>query len=209
MDLCYLFLGCVVFILALYFIIELHYFLRTMMCFIWARVSKKKVHILDQTEFKGICLTTDVDGLLTHMNNARYLRELDFAKIDFNERTGLYHSIRRRGGSIAIGATTIRYRRFIKLFTRYYVTTKIIYWDDQDIYMEHRFITYSDHFINTIVLCKVKVLNCNADQIITDLIVNSSNCDIEAAKGQRSEMTPELEKWIESNEISSAFLRNS
>lgn len=76
-------------------------------------------------QFSGFCLTTDVDNLLTHMNNARYLRELDFAKIDFNERTGLYNEIRKRKGSMVLGATTIRYRRFIRLFSRYYITSKV------------------------------------------------------------------------------------
>ncbi|KAJ8931733.1 hypothetical protein NQ314_015320 [Rhamnusium bicolor] len=158
--------------------------------------------------FSGICLTTDIDNLLNHMNNARYIRELDFAKIDFNERTGLYQRIRSHGGSLVLGATTIRYRRFIKLFSRYYITTKIIYWDEQSIYMEHRFITPTDNFINAIVLCKTRLTNCNADQIITDLLVNSSSCDIESAKTQKPEKTLELAKWIESNEISSSFLRN-
>ncbi|XP_018573377.1 protein THEM6-like [Anoplophora glabripennis] len=207
MDLCYLFFGCVGFILVLYCVLELHYFLRTMVCVIWARITKKRVYILDETKVGGICLTTDIDNLLNHMNNARYIRELDFAKIDFNERTGLYQKIKSCGGSIVLGATTIRYRRFIKLFNRYHITTKIVYWDDQNIYMEHRFITPSENFINAIVLCKTRLTNCNADQIITDLIVSSSNCDVESAKSQKPEISAELAKWIESNEISSALLR--
>lgn len=54
------------------------------------------------------------------------MRELDFARVDFYERTGLYKCIRNKGGAIAMGATTIRYRRFIRLFHRYMITSKVI-----------------------------------------------------------------------------------
>lgn len=63
---------------------------------------------------------------MDHMNNARYIRELDFAKIDFYERTSLYKRVVAKGGQIYAGATTIRYRRFIKVFTKYRITTKVI-----------------------------------------------------------------------------------
>lgn len=73
----------------------------------------------------GICLTTDIDTFLYHMNNARFMRELDFARADFYERTGLFRCIRAKNGGIALGATTIRYRRFVRLFSRYIITSKV------------------------------------------------------------------------------------
>lgn len=74
-----------------------------------------------------MCVTNDVDALLYHMNNARYLRELDFARVDFYERTGLYRCIRARGGSVVQGACTIRYRRFVKTFSLYTINSKVIF----------------------------------------------------------------------------------
>lgn len=73
----------------------------------------------------GICTTTDVDTLLYHMNNARYLRELDFARADFYERTGLYREICSQGSGVVQGAATIRYRRFLKPLTIYKITSKV------------------------------------------------------------------------------------
>lgn len=73
----------------------------------------------------GICLTTDLDTLLYHMNNARYLRELDFARVDFYERTQLYKTIISKGGSVVQGAATIRYRRFIRPFTMFRITSRV------------------------------------------------------------------------------------
>lgn len=75
--------------------------------------------------FSGICLPTDLDILMDHMNNARFIRESDFAKMDFYQRTGLLRKIRSCGGHILLGATTIRYRKLIKLFSTYYITTKV------------------------------------------------------------------------------------
>lgn len=73
----------------------------------------------------GVCLSTDVDTLLYHMNNARYFRELDFARVDFYERTKLYRTIRAKGGAIVQGASTIRYRRFVRPFSVYKITSKV------------------------------------------------------------------------------------
>lgn len=73
----------------------------------------------------GVCLTTDVDTLLFHMNNVRYLREVDFARVDFYERTKLYRKIRSKGGAVYQGATTIRYRRFVRPFSRFRITSRV------------------------------------------------------------------------------------
>jgi acyl-CoA thioesterase FadM len=75
--------------------------------------------------FPGVCLTNDVDTLLYHMNNARYLRELDFARVDFYERSGLYRTIKSKGGAVVQGACTVRYRRFLRPFSIYKIYSKV------------------------------------------------------------------------------------
>nr|CAD7437436.1 unnamed protein product [Timema bartmani] len=74
----------------------------------------------------SICLTTDVDTLLYHMNNVRYLREVDFARADFYERSNLYRKIRSKGGAVVQGSCTIRYRRFIRPFSTFRITSKML-----------------------------------------------------------------------------------
>lgn len=59
------------------------------------------------------------------MNNARFIRELDFAKTDFYQKTGLFKTLKKNGGSILVGATTIRYRRLLKIFSTYRITSKV------------------------------------------------------------------------------------
>lgn len=74
--------------------------------------------------------------------------------------------------------------------------------------MEHRFINPSDDFINAIVMCKSRVVNCNIDDLLAEMMAECSNNHSEDVKAYKPEKSLELEKWIESNEISSAALRS-
>jgi len=59
------------------------------------------------------------------MNNARYLRELDFARFHFYAVTRLYEDISKQGGGAVQGGSNIRYRRTIPIFTPYKIETKV------------------------------------------------------------------------------------
>lgn len=195
-------------ILLIYLLTELHYFLRTLVCYLHSKFIKKKLDILDTAMYSSVCLTTDVDILLFHMNNARYLREVDFARTDFYNRTHLWQKIREHGGLVYQGATSIRYRRFIKLFALYHVTSRIVYWDKTSIYMEHRFITKCDNFVRAIVYGKQKVVKCDAEQIITELMKDPANKKATKVR-QKPECPPEIRLWIESCDESSRKLRQN
>ncbi|XP_015521406.1 protein THEM6 [Neodiprion pinetum] len=198
-----------------YVFLEVHYFLRMCLTVLLARFCKKQVHILDETSVYGVCITTDIDTLLYHMNNARYLRELDFARVDFYERTNLYREIRAQGSGVVQGAATIRYRRFLRPFSVYKITSKIIYWDDKSIFMEHKFISSGDGFVRAIAICRQRVLECSAEAVMGVLLDRGGkvNGGLEAgiaptsAPHVRPEIPPEVALWLESNEISSASLR--
>lgn len=73
----------------------------------------------------GICFTQDIDFILKHMNNARYLRELDFARFHFYYRSGIYLAILKKGGGGVQSACSIRYRRALPIFTPFKITTKV------------------------------------------------------------------------------------
>jgi len=208
MALCYVLSGVLAGIVVLYWSFEVHYFMRMGLCVLVARLFKKKVHILDPTAVTGVCLSTDVDTLLYHMNNARYLRELDFARVDFYERTDLYRTIRAKKGAVVQGACTIRYRRFVRPFTCYKITSKIIYWDNNSIYMEHRFITPKDEFVRAIALCRQRLIGVSAEDVMQELL-HAGKVTVDPERGlQKPECPLEVLRWNESNEISSANLRN-
>ncbi|KAG8038223.1 hypothetical protein G9C98_006550 [Cotesia typhae] len=121
---CWVLVGVFGTVVLLYALIEVHYFLRMFLTVLLARFCKKPVHILDETTVYGLCTTTDLDTLLYHMNNSRYLRELDFARADFYERTSLYREICSQGKGVVQGAVTIRYRRFLKPLSLFKIKSK-------------------------------------------------------------------------------------
>jgi acyl-CoA thioesterase FadM len=59
------------------------------------------------------------------MNNARYVRALDFARLHFYEISGLHHKMLKMKLNALQGATAIRYRRTIPLFSIYKIDTKV------------------------------------------------------------------------------------
>ncbi|XP_058804397.1 protein THEM6-like isoform X2 [Phymastichus coffea] len=123
-----------------YMLFDVNYFLRILFTIMWDRLFHRRRNIFEHTVHYGMCWTSDIDIFMRHMNNARYLRELDFARSSYYDRTGIFQHIKRQGGSVVQGATSIRYRQPITLLMAYKVTTKLIYWDDRSIYIEHEFI---------------------------------------------------------------------
>ncbi|GBP86208.1 Protein THEM6 [Eumeta japonica] len=191
--------------LLLYGTLDVAYFARMFYTVARARYARKKVCIMDTTEIKSMCLLSDIDTLLYHMNNARYLRELDFARADFYERTGLYSGIRVAGGAVVQAAATIRYRRFLRPFTSYTITSKAVYWDEKTVFMEHRFIG-ANGFVHAIAVCRQRVLDTSANAAIERLL--RAHCG--GSCGEPATKIPaELDLWVQSNEISSAKLRPS
>ncbi|XP_037936500.1 protein THEM6 [Teleopsis dalmanni] len=231
---CYICIFFLTPIILLYILFELHYFLRMCLCVFLARFVKRKCHILETTIVSGICLTNDIDTLLYHMNNARYLRELDFARVDFYERTNLYRTIVAKGGSVYQGAATIRYRRFIRPFHRFHIKSSIVYWDNESVFMEHKFLRPSDQFVHCIAICRQRIIDCSAEDVMAELLapktaqiealnntvsstislenaIVTTNID-EAERGQvrvklKPDIPPEISKWMEYNDLSSKRLR--
>ena len=125
---------------------------------------------------------------------SRYLRELDFARVDFYERTGLYSTIRSLGGQIVQGSATIRYRRFIKPYSLFDITTKIIFWDAQGIYMESRFLG-KDGFVHAIAICKQRLIDVSAEDIMEIKLKETPTTEISNEKienGDLIKLKPEM-----------------
>lgn len=136
-------------LLVLYIIWDVNYFVRFVFTVVLGKIFVKKTKITDETSiygecvsftretliqiyyhvcsFLGLCTSQDVDIFIRHMNNARYLRELDFARFHFYALTGLYERIKQRGGGAVQGASSIRYRRSIPILNLYKVTTRVKY----------------------------------------------------------------------------------
>lgn len=196
------------FIVLLMSAVDLPYFLRTLCGYVSATWFKKRLRPTDTAVYASACLTTDLDVYMSHMNNARYLREIDLARIEFLLRTGIWRELRSRGGFLFTIANNVRYRKFIRTFARYQIRTRIVYWDDVSIFFEYRFVTVADGFVRSIVYNRQRVVNCGADELMRAAVgAASKTADGGGTALQKPECPLEIHHWIQSNLMSSANLR--
>lgn len=145
----------------------------------------------------GPCLTPfvvlpgDLDVFL-HMNNGVYFSIMDLARYDMLIRSGLLKSVRKAKLSPIVAAETIRFRRPLKLFQRYWVETRIIGWDDKAFLMEQRFLRRSRK-------------DRKPDAVVAEAIVRArfilernaiGSADFLEVLGHADEASPELPEWV-------------
>lgn len=99
----------------------------------------KIAHALDESSLGFMVLPNDLD-LNGHMNNGRYLTIMDLGRMDFVLRLGLAGYVMRNGYIPVLSSASIRYRLPLLPFQKYSLKTRILYWNDKWVYMEHRFI---------------------------------------------------------------------
>ncbi|XP_073971400.1 protein THEM6 [Rhodnius prolixus] len=187
------FLAIISFILLIFF--DVSYYLRIVSTILFGRLFQKNCKITDPVTIYDFCFTQDLDLVFKHMNNARFVRDLDFCRFHFYDRTGLYNEMVKRKTDALQAATNIRYRRVIPLFSFFKIITQMIYWDDKSVYLEHKFIT-NDGFIRAVVLSKATMLKANVNEVMESLNA-----------GPKPEITPDLDYWIKSMDESSQKLR--
>lgn len=73
----------------------------------------------------GICWTSDLDANW-HMNNSRYLRECDFARMKFFLEKNIWKGLRKLKASIINGGSTIRYRKSLQFLDFFQIRSKVI-----------------------------------------------------------------------------------
>ncbi|KAG5669420.1 hypothetical protein PVAND_017307 [Polypedilum vanderplanki] len=181
-------------LLIIYIIWDANYFLRCVFTFGYAYLFQKKRKITETTTIYGLCTTQDVDIFIRHMNNARYVRELDFARFHFYGLTGIYSLIKKMGGGAVQGASSVRYRRTIPIFNPYKITTELIWWDEKAIYLQQKFITF-DGFVRAIAMSKQNITKVNVMDVMKKFDV------------KRPDQPEELKIWLDAIEISSKKLR--
>ncbi|CAG9560516.1 unnamed protein product [Danaus chrysippus] len=184
-------------VLLAYIFFDVNYFIRVGFTILFGRLFQKKCGVNDFTTIYGICTTQDVDIFLRHMNNARYVRDLDFARFHFYDRSGIYKNIKAVDGHVLQGASSIRYRRTIPIFNAYKVETRLVYWEDKSLFIEQKFITLHDGFVRAIVLSRQNLVNIDADALLKNI----------PGVEKKPECPEEIKHWLQAIEISSARLR--
>ncbi|KAH8378000.1 hypothetical protein KR093_008452 [Drosophila rubida] len=181
-------------LLILYILLDVNYFIRCAFVYFTARVLQARHRLTDTTTIVGLCTPQDVDIFLRHMNNARFLRELNFASLHYYAVTDLYNRVRQRGGTVVQGAVSLRYRRFIPIFHPYKILTKLVWWDERAIYLEQQFVSLINDFVNAVVLSKHSIIHCNMVELLKSWPETMDRPDV---------MPDDLKLWLQAIEASS------
>ena len=149
---------------------------------------------------------TDVDQN-GHLNNAKFIRILNYARRSLWQRNGVWHHCLTRSpkANLIVTATTIRYRREIKCWQRFAVISRLVHWDAQCFYIEARFESLeSTPFVLAISLIKYRVVS--PDKLSPLALLRAVDSTMPA---QSPPATAELEAWQAYDKASSAALRPS
>ncbi|KAG9329961.1 hypothetical protein JZ751_028532, partial [Albula glossodonta] len=145
--------------------LDVWYFLRAVVVVLKAWFQPPVWDVLAEQSVGGWVLPHDID-YMGHMNNARYLRECDFARFAFYTRNGLFKAARALGGNMVVGASTIRYRRSLALGEAFELRSRIVTWDEKSFFLEQRFVSCRDGFISAVMLCRQNILRGSPDKIL-------------------------------------------
>ena len=95
--------------------------------------------VLDEDRLRLRVWPNDID-LNLHMNNARFLSIMDYARAHLLARTRLLeHIIHSRWRPLA-GAVWITYRRSLPLFSAFSLSSRMVCWDERWFYIEQTFV---------------------------------------------------------------------
>ncbi|MGE0053890.1 MAG: thioesterase family protein [Hyphomicrobium sp.] len=75
-----------------------------------------------------------------HMNNGRYLTIMDLGRTDIMVRSGLLRAAARHKWTPIASAVVIRFRREMRLFQKFRLESRILWWDDTVSIIEQIFV---------------------------------------------------------------------
>ncbi|XP_036374548.1 protein THEM6 [Megalops cyprinoides] len=176
--------------------LDVWYFLRAAAVVLRAWFQTPVWDVLAEQSVGGRVLPHDVD--MGHMNNARYLRECDFARFSLYTRNGVFKATRVLGATLVVGASTIRYRRALSLGEAFELRSRIVAWDDKSFYLEQRFVSCADGVVSAVMLCRQNVIRSTPDKILQFLCKR---------KVESPEYPEDLQHWLSFITASSQALR--
>ncbi|XP_049603443.1 protein THEM6 [Syngnathus scovelli] len=183
-------------LLALFCTLDVWYFVRAAAVVIRAWLQPPVRDVTGEQVMTGRVAPRDID--MCHMNNARYLRECDFARFSLYIRNGVFKALRALKASMVVGATTIRYRRPLYIGEPYELRSRVVTWDDKAFFLEQRFVSSKDELVCAVMYCKQTVLRSSPDSIMQYLCKR---------KVERPEFPEDLQHWINFISTSSQHLR--
>lgn len=184
-------------LLALFCSLDVWYYLRAAAVLVKAWWLPPVWDVLAEQTMGGRVLPHDMD--LCHMNNARYLRECDFARLSLYMRNGVFKALRALGGTMVVGATTIRLRQALCVGKAFQLCSRIVTWDEKAFFLEQRFVSGKDARVSAVMYCKQNIIGCSPDKILQFLCKR---------KVEVPEVPEDLQQWINFISVNSQALRS-
>jgi acyl-CoA thioesterase FadM len=94
--------------------------------------------VLEEDRVRMRVWPNDIDINL-HLNNARYLNLMDYGRTHLLARTGLLNNILRARYTPMVGAVWMTYRRSLPVFRAFWLSSRLVCWDERWFYMEQTF----------------------------------------------------------------------
>jgi len=92
----------------------------------------------------------DLD-LYLHVNNGVYLQMMDVARTNLIADLGAFPALRERGWYPVVAASTVSYRRSLRLLDAFTITTQVLGWDPRVVYLEQVFTRGDDLIARALV----------------------------------------------------------
>lgn len=156
--------------------------------------KREPLHFTDPSEITLRVYPNDLD-INIHMNNARYASMMDVGRFDFLIRSGLMHKMRHENWRPVIGSAYITYYKPLKIFQKFHVHSRVIYWDEKWFYLE-QIIKHKD-MIMTHAYVKCLFLKKRKEKIPTeDLLIELQEQALEKPTPPEA-----LLKWLGAEEL--------
>lgn len=118
---------------------------------ILALLWRKRRNVLDEVALSLVVLPNDID--VSKISDDRYLAIVDLGRVDLVLRTGLLRTLIMRKWAPLATSVTMRFRHPLKIFQRYQLLTKIVFWDDDVFYSRQRFQRHGRIVATTAYVC--------------------------------------------------------
>lgn len=138
-------------------------------------LRKSSLDLLEESVLVMRVRLTDCD-VYRHVNNGRYLSLMDMGRIDLVTRCGAMGVFRRNRWSPVAGGATIRFRRELRLGTRYVLRTRCVGWEDTWWYFEQQF-ERADGSLAARAYAKVTVLDESRSRVPAALVMEQLGVD--------------------------------
>ncbi|MDO8312803.1 MAG: acyl-CoA thioesterase [Sideroxyarcus sp.] len=98
---------------------------------------KKPLRVLDESVITLTVLPNDID--ISKISDDRYFALMDLGRMDIAFRLGMLKLMFRNNWVPLVTFNTIRFRYSLKIFQRYQLKTRIVWWDDTTFYWKQIF----------------------------------------------------------------------